>query len=328
MSKILPIPGNPKVIGSSFPAHGEKNSSVCYDINVTLHPTEAIILSVPETYQSMVLDLITLSHRKAHPTRSKDWDPEPSYSRILVFDKKTRAWLYWGVNKFPAVSFGDKLAESRDADNPEIEALHDWVAYSGIIYPQAVCIINSGNGAGASSFIHSLIVDFFPKDTSVKQLWIFSPGTVFADPKKNSNELFGGGESYKGQYPYAVAINLLKTPSFPLSEKGDSYYLQNSQLHIVVDREYTFSRIEVAVGDTKDTGEFNKDGHIGSLGGAKLDIMLIRKNKKQYLAQNLNVPPQGVLKASPRKRLTVLPGDKFIISAERDPAYVMGVRIQ
>lgn len=328
MRKIPIIPGNPKIIHSVLSAHINKECSIGFELNIILHPGEAIILHVPEEYQSKILDLITFLHRKTNKPMNKKWDTEPAYSRVLVFDIKTKTWHYWGTKQFPGVSFGDKLAELREEKNPEVEALHDWVAYSGKIFPGLICILNSGKGERASSFVQSLVADFFPNDTTPKQTLTFSHGTLFAEPQKKSKEQFGGGEAHKGQYPHAVAINIDEKPAFPVSEKGRHYYLKDNNLHIIVDHEYTFSRVEVAVGDTKDTGIFNKDGHFGTLGSARLTIDLWQKNRVQNLAQDLNVPPQGVLKASSMKKLSVFPGDEFIISAEHDPAYVMGVRIQ
>ncbi len=328
MHKMPIVPGNPKIIQPIISAHIKKECSVCFELNMILRPGEGIVLEVPDKYRSKILDLITIAHRKvSRPVNSK-WDPEPAYSRVLVLDIKTKTWKYWGAKQFPAVSFGDKLAEPREVGNPEVEALHDWVAYSGKIFPRAICILNSGKGERSSSFVHDLTVDFFPDDIVSKQTFIFSSGTAFSDLKKKTKEQFGGGESYKGQYPHAVTINSNKKPQFPVSEKGSNYFLENNCLHIIVDHEYTFSRIEVAIGDTKDTGEFNKDGHFGALGAARLTIKLERKGQMYVLAQDLNVPPQGVLKASPTRMMTVSKGDHFIISAEHDPAYVMGVRIQ
>lgn len=329
MNKWPIIPGEPNIVLSALSVRDQKECTLDYEINTSLHPGEAVLLTVPEKYQSRILDLITLSHRKAGGSIiAGSWDPEPAYSRVLVLDKQTMAWTYWGTRHFNVVSFGDKLAETRSPDNPEVESLHDWIAYSGLIHPLAICIINSGRGEGAVSYVQSLSVDFFPDETSPKQVFIFSPGTVFSDLKKKSKEQFGGGESFKGQYPHAVALNFKGQPSFPFSTDGDCYYTKDNSIHIVVDHTYTFSRIEVAVGDTKDTGKFNVDGYIGTPGGAKLDIELQKKEERQILAKGLNVPPQGVLKASPKQRLTVSNGDEFIISVENDPAYIMGVRIQ
>lgn len=325
MNNRLIIPGDPQIIQSSFKAQETRTCSVSFDIEKAVAPAEAVLLTVPERYQRMILDLITLSHRKLGTQKYHDWDPEPAYSRVLVLDKTFKKWIYWGTKQYPNISFGDKMAEPRVKESPEVEALHDWVAYSGIVHPQAVCIINTGK---AASFVHSLVLDFFPDKLLTKQLFIFSPGTEFAEPKKESKELFGGGEAYKAQYPQAVAINSIGKPSFPLTEKGEYFFIKEQNLHIVVDHQYDFSRIEIAIGDTKNTGKFNKDGHIGTLGSAKIDIALKQKNKIEVLAKNLNVPPQGVLKASPKKLMSVVPGDEFIISSKYDPAYVMGVRIQ
>ncbi|QQS44426.1 hypothetical protein IPM65_02395 [Candidatus Roizmanbacteria bacterium] len=328
MHKLPIIPGDPTIIQSVHSVSVIKECSFSSVLNTVLHQGEAVVVSIPEMFHTKVLDLITLAHRKASLPAQKNWDSEPAYSRVLVFDKKTDSWTFWGTKQFAAVPFGDKLAEYREEDNPEVEALHDWPYYSGKLLPQAICIINSGKGVGATSVIHSLDMDFFPEDTTPKQTLIFSPGTAFADLKHKSREQFGGGISFKGQYPHAVLLNSSEKPSFLLSEKGDNYYVKDKSLHIVVHHEYTFSRVEVAVGDTKDTGIFNKDGHFGTLGSAKLKIDLLSRNHVQNLAQNLNIPPQGVLKASANKKLSVSPGDEFIISAKIDPAYVMGVRIQ
>lgn len=329
MKHILPIPGEPQIVQPSRISLALTECSVAYEINHPLDPGQAMLIDIPKSYQSRILDLITLAHRKEISGKNiQKWDPEPAFTRIIVFDNRSKSWLYWGSKQFDSVSFGDKLAEVRAADNPEIEALHDWVSYSGIIHPTKLAILNSGRGFHAKSVIHSVVIDFFPTDTDTKQLFIFSPGTLFTDLKKRNTELFGGGESYKGQYPNAVPINNQEIISYPISEYGKHFYLKDKKLHILVDHNYSFSRIEVAVGDTKDTGEFNKDGHIGTLGGAKLNIALNKNNRMQYLAEMLNVPPQGVLKASAQEIISLSPGDEFIISSQYDPAYVMGVRVQ
>ncbi|MCR4263899.1 MAG: hypothetical protein NUV98_04245 [Candidatus Roizmanbacteria bacterium] len=301
--------------------------------HVFLKPYESVLLKMSSTISSKFLDMITLSHRSVVRNESHERQREHAYSRVRVRDRKGKEWLTWGVKYYGRNTyFGDKLAEVRDQVNPEVEALHDWVNYSGLIYPEYIMITNTGESDNAVLCIHELRIDVIPEGSTQQEI-IITPHTEFANIKKRNKEQFGGGIEYQGNYPFSVPLGIFKEAiSFPVSRSGKNYSLDRlGNLHVLVDKSYVFSRIEVAVGDTHATGEINKDGHFGTLGSAKLTLALRKKNEssqKTELLTNANVPPQGVLKASPIAKTKLVKGDEFIISVEHDNAYVMGVRIQ
>ncbi len=326
------IPGNPSIIRTIAQPSSFSEFSLTYQLNVQLSCYEGVLIPL---HNQLLLDHVLLVHRKIKDkyNKSKQLEFEPSYSRILIQNDTDQEWYYWGSSYYKdSIFLGDKMAEERWPDNHEVESLHDWLYYSGYIYPKNMVVMNVSNSERARIDYHSVTIDYFPKEIITKQLFIFSPGTKFVDLQKVKREEFGGGILFNGKYPYAVPINNpdIKKIQFPISIKGINYYLdQQSRLHLIINRDYECKRIEVAAGDTKDTGEFNKDGHIGTIGGSKIKVQLSFKNGKVItIAENLNVPPNGVLKIAASNLLKVYKGDEFIISAQHDPSYIMGVRIQ
>jgi len=299
-----------------------------------LEPSKRMLFVIPEEFRGRVIRDVILKHRKDPSRFSGDgWDPDGAYSRVLIKDSRTEEWKSW-ID--PAGNKSDKFAEPRSSSNPENEILHDWIATVGEVQPSLISIENVGQTEQAISNIHGIEVVFFPEKEGVSyQEQIFTPGTSFVDLDKQQNEpSYGGGPRYRGKYPNAVALDGWGRDQENTVIDDDSnkeFYLdRQGQIHIKLEPGKKFVNLELAIGDTHQDGIANKDGHIGTLGWAKIYAGLSRKGQmdKNNFMQNVNVPPAGVLAGGPEQTdSNIQEGDEIVIESKSDTSYLMGYRI-
>lgn len=300
-----------------------------------LDPAKRMIYMIPEQYQGRVIRDVVLKHRK-DPSRfnGDGWDPNGAYSRVLIKDTITGEWNGW-ID--PAGYGSDKFAEPRSAYDPENEVLHDWITTVGEVRSSLISVENVGNTELAVSNIHGLEVVFFPETEGVVyQGQIFSPGTEFVDLDKGMREpRYGGGPKFGGEYPGAIALGgwgygvegklpIDNDPTKPI------YLDERGRIHIKLEPGKKFVNLELAVGDTHPDGIHNKDGHMGTLGWAKIYAGLKSPDQEnvQYFMRNVNVPPAGVLAGGPEEANRVIQdGEEIIIESRADTSYLMGYRI-
>lgn len=177
---------------------------------------------------------------------------------------------------------------------------------------------------------------FFPEKEGVSyQEQIFTPGTSFVDFDKQQKEPnYGGGPSFRGKYPNAIILGgweINQENNLIDDDSNKPFYLdKQGRMHIKLQPGKRFVNLELAVGDTHPDGVANKDGHIGTLGWAKIYVglmMVDQEGTKQFM-RNVNVPPAGVLAGGPEKTDKVIQdGDEVIIESQSDTSYLMGYRI-
>jgi len=174
---------------------------------------------------------------------------------------------------------------------------------------------------------------------------IFTPGTAFA--KVNAGIMlpsYGGGYAKdtsdvqlmkqlqtKGLYPDAVPIGLVRANQ-PVVEVGARSLVRDGCLHIKLTAGLILGGFEISCGDTYFNPQTpaeqqrNKDGHLGSLGNAKLFVRLTGEGR--HFMNNVNVPPAGVLSGGPcLADYVVRPNDEIIVESRHHPSWVMGFRV-
>lgn len=298
---------------------------------------EAIIFKVPDDLRNQILDNVTIHHRKDpdRATASKEsWDEEGSYTRTMVWDLNTKNWITLGRDKF---------AEVRNPNFPETENIHDCLDY-GKIKPGYFAVIGAGIGERGIVNFHGLEFNVFPENTKTLREVILTPGTKFADIENGEiHPSYGGGvRPNMGIYKNSAPLNHpnLSNIDFETTLSGENFYVENNakgntgRMHIMINEATQIQRIEIAAGDTEDwKGEIYKVRSEGPenfrRGWALLDVYAKKKDGTTInLLENMNVPPRGILKGSPKELLNLEDGDEIIIESKNDATYVMGFRIQ
>lgn len=345
---VIPAEQTPEINYSPFKSESVKKifetpikktySTIAYESEKfggdELEPSKRVLFVIPEEFKGRVIRDVILKHRKDPSRFSGDgWDPNGAYSRVLIKDSRTETWRSW-ID--PAGYKSDKFAEPRSPSNPESETLHDWIATVGEVQPSLISIENVGQTEQAISNIHGIEVVFFPEKEGVSyQEQIFTPGTSFVDLDKQQNEpSYGGGPSYRGKYPNAVALGGWghdQENTMIDSDRNKPFYLdRQGRMHIKLQPGKKFVNLELAIGDTHQDEIANKDGHIGTLGWAKIYSGLSTDGQvdTQQFMHNVNVPPAGVLAGGPEKTDKItLEGDEIVIESKSDTSFLMGYRV-
>ncbi len=331
--------GNPNILMCLDGPIDETLNSAKFEIGgsageVELKKGDAVLINLPKGICPKILDSITIFHRKAEIYRQllnkEGWDEEGAYTKILVYDGTTGKWIDWGSSKY---------AEHRPAGNPEAEILHDWVSSHGEIKPERILIIGDGRGENGIVSFCGLEIECFPENSTTNLEMKFTPGTEFADIKNGVlTPSYGGGVHPRmGFYNKSVPLNHpnIGGLDFPVTTDGQGFFLEKKggvtgDMRIIVDKKIPLERIEVSVGDTEDLhGNVYKRNEQFRRGWAKLTIFIERPGgEKIFLMKRANVPPRGVLKGSPRSKITLKSGDMVIIRSESDATYLMGLRLQ
>ena len=296
-----------------------------------LKPGHNITFIIPNQFKGRLVRDVILQHRKAEKYRvggTKAHDPNGAYSRIELHDTTTKKWTKW-VD--PKGYSADKYAEWRGSEDPENEVLHDWLATVGEISSDKARVTNVGEHAEYStSQIHSLEIVFYPSLEGVNYTEkIYTPETSFIDiEKKKLLPKYGGGSHTEGIYKNAIALNG-ENALYPTNkDPGPGAKLEHNRIILDLEPNKNLIQIEIAVGDTEHLSEINtKTGHKTRLGYAKLWVGIKHENGQiDYFIKNANIPPQGIIAGGPLNS-KIEKGDKLVIEARADTAYVMGWRL-
>jgi hypothetical protein len=302
---------------------------------IELRPGHAFEFVVPEAMRGRMVRDVILQHRKGEKYRvegSKQHDPYGAYSRVEAHDTGTGVWLQW---RDPKGYSPDKYAEWRPANDPENEALHDWLATVGAIRPDVLRVTNVGQNPDYSvSQIHALEVVFYPEQDNVSyEEAIYTPGTQFIDPEKGRLlPAYGGGSHTEGRYENAIALGSNQANDFALNtDAGPNVEVADSYMAINLPAGRKLIQAEVAAGDTEHLSKVNpKTGKPTRLGWAKLSIGIQHADSQdvEWFVTRANVPPQGVLAGGPTlEAADIRDGDRLVIHSSDDTSYVMGWRL-
>jgi len=293
---------------------------------------------IPEEFrdkkEAFLRDLV-LRHRKGEqfckdigPDRH---DPYGAYSRVEIYDKNSQQWLQWAD---PKGYDPDKFAEPRSSSDPENEVLHDWLATVGRLEPEAIRVTNVGKDPNYSvSQIHGLEVVSFPELEGVKyEERVYCPGTSFINIENNQlMPTYGGGSKTEGIYKGAIPLNGGHGDYELGTDPGEGATLSSDAIKLDLQPGQKIVQIEVSVGDTEHLDHINpKTQRYTRLGFSKLWVGIERAGSGQvdWFVQNANIPPQGVIAGGPSPEMgAIQPGDKLVIQARQDAAYVMGWRL-
>jgi hypothetical protein len=291
----------------------------------------SFVFSIPEEFRGRLVRDVILRHRKAEKYRqgTKEHDPHGAYSRVELHDMEDNQWKQWvdpkGYNP-------DKYAEWRGASDPENEVLHDWLATVGKVSPDILKVTNVGEHEEYStSQIHGLEIVFYPELEGVDyEERIYTPGTKFIDIEHD--ELlphYGGGSHTEGVYQNAIALNQSGQALYELSkDPGSHARLEGRRLTLDLESGHKLIQAEVAIGDSEHLKEVSPKTHRRMrLGWSKLWVGIEHANGAiDWFIENANIPPQGIIAGGPHNML-IVSGDKLVIEARDDAAYVMGWRL-
>jgi hypothetical protein len=278
-----------------------------------------------------------LGHRQPAEKEKGDWDQTPGLSSVQVLGKFAGAeqaeWRYWGGSS--SGEQGAKYAEPRPKSDPEMENLYDWggLGHHGVnggshskapLKPIALKVVSTGK---SPVLVSELTLKVSPPQADDFATGIFSAGTAFPQPGSSEKPRFGGGQKLKGRFPGALVLNALgKESSVPMPQGWGS---RSGELRIPIPKGRKLTSVEIACGDSYQDEKPNSDGGFGLQGWGRLTVELHRANgKRETLMNRENVPPEGLLVASPvecdRKSGE---GEQLVIRATGSPVYIMGVRV-
>lgn len=337
LSKILVISDEFKVQNSiiekdaqSFSANikdviYQETSSGAYHVIYKFHrelrllPNETVYFVVPKHISKYAIASITLSHRQdPYDQRGSSFgrDNFPAYTSVQVHDvddPNNNNWKIWAGHA--SWKRGAKFAEIRRF--PENDNLYDWplIGHRDLQTqkkshaPLRTDLIKVEALGVDPVYISELSLKLVPPRSKkyFEISYTHSP-TVIGDPMTFAGRNYGGGPRYRGHYPGAIKLSPYNNKTFEIDV--DSKKLET---------------IRIAIGDTKPDGIPNKDGTIGTLGGAKVSIGVKDKNDKvTVLVDRENVAPKGIVTAFNYNSSVSLKSILIIIHS--DSAYLMGVQ--
>lgn len=307
-----------------------------------------VMLALPPEFQGRPVYMGVISHKQVQSDKTsqldnkngKPWDNTPGNSALHFHStdhKANESWRYWNAPWGSSGKDGGKYAEVRGDWERETEFEFLKNGHSAV-----------GGGYGARSKealkidaarlrsvgtdpvrVEKVVITFLPQYPDKTEEVIFSPGTKMGDPHTAAGRSYGKDTS-KGTYPGALVMggygggNAEAVAKLPAGWK-----MEGGNLTVELKPGVKFTGAEVSVGDTHPDGKSNSDGEIGKQGWSKLALGIQRGNGKiEWMARDMTIPPQGVLFGGPTLADYVAqPGDKLVINASEDTAYVMGVRL-
>lgn len=283
-----------------------------------IQPGESLYFAVPSDLTDRPVSWVIIGHRQDPRTQRgrSDNDDFPGYTTTQVHSVvASEGWRYWGG--MSSAPFGGKFAEIKyDA---ELDGLYQWT-YEGH---------GNADQATPGPLVHTpLIGDAMRIRSFGKDNVYVSELTIKAVPLPADNyieESFSGGKAgdpvTSQGFSYGSdsgALNLGGYSNiYPILPKGWS--VSGNQLIIPIPAGATVTGVDAIVGD----------GQNGYPGGAKLSMALRKANgTTDWFMERENVPPQGILTASPTDCKNVSGrGDVVIIQSDWDTTHVRGVRV-
>tara|TARA_Y100000782_G_C10189556_1_gene269863 strand:- start:5863 stop:7830 length:1968 start_codon:yes stop_codon:yes gene_type:complete len=317
VNEIIYTPTNKSDWDAEFKFKGEKK----------LVPGESVYLVLPKGFEARPLANVILGHRqnpkdqRGHASYRhgvKTYDQYPAYTSVQVHSVDLPykdSWRTWGG---PVSSDkGSKFAEIKK--RPEFDNLYEWPLKGHkslrtgkeLKTPLRSNLIKLEVLGDDPVYIDSIIVKVVPpKSNNYVDLSFTRSRTSMGDPETFKGRRFGGGQRYGGR--------------FPGSKRLSPYRGNPDQLFINLNGE-SIQAVNVAAGDTRPDGVRNRDGGTGSLGHARISIIVERMDGKRItLVDQENVAPQGVISGYASGK--GIPAKSIIIEAYSDTAYIMGIQ--
>jgi len=328
-----------------------KAGEECLDIN------EAIYMKIPDELQNIPVENITIAHRQNtndnrgvdsfdSRTGAKVKDVYPGFAAVQVYDDSfsyKNAWRYWGGH-VSGIN-GGKYSEHKKDGDWEFDNLYEWPLYghrashqnqkesSKSLYGKYIRVFaDIGKFSEIrdydKAYIHSVTIEFVQEKSDEYKEWSFTNDkTDLGDPLTMKGRSYGGGPSYNGLYPGAIIINPKRWVGKTQSKDWNGNW-SGGELEHELEVGKVLKSIEIAAGDTHPDQRPNKDGGIGSAGGANLTVLLKTKNGEEVLIDKANLGPRGVVKGIPTDlKYRIQDGDKLIVEINGDYAYIMGARV-
>lgn len=307
-----------------------------YSQELQLAPNEAVYFMIPASLQDRPVSFIILGHRQSENhigwNRQTERDDLPGLTSVQVHpvNADEKEWRYWAGSS--SGRFGGKYAEPRST--PEMDNLYDWlsIGHRSIqtnarstepLKINSIRIINTGTD---QVLVKNLNIKFTPNPAPSYMEKIFTPGTSFHEMPGRKGR-FGGGQSYRGLFPQALALNSYGQQGIP--SLNNMRLVRPGLLEVDAPEGKNITSVEIAGGDSRPDQVINKDGGWGSPGGARFSIGIGKSASEiRWFVQNENVPPEGLLFGAPADcDKKIGPNEKLYISATSDVFYIMGFRI-
>ena len=290
-------------------------------------PGESVYLVLPEGFSDRPLANVILGHRQnpkdqrgyaSFNNGHKVYDQYPAYTSVQVHSVELPykdSWRTWGG---PVSSDkGSKFAEIKKG--PEFDNLYEWPLKGHkslrtgkeLKQPLRSDLIKIEVLGDDPVYLDSVVVKVVPpKSNNYVDLSFTRSKTFMGDPETFKGRKFGGGQRYGGKFPGAKRLS-------PHRGRPDSLVINLNGESI--------QSVNVAAGDTKPDGVRNRDGGTGSLGHARVSIIIERVDGKRItLVDQENVAPQGVI--SGHASGNGIKAKSIIIEAHSDTAYIMGIQ--
>ena len=355
---IYTKPSETSSLSFTYELNDDNCTKAARDGEECLSLNESIYLFIPQKFQNMPISDLTIAHRQNKKdnrgtdsfnssTGVKVKDKYPAFISAQVYNPQypyKYAWRYWGSHT--SGLNGGKYSEHKKNGSWEFDNLYEWPLHghkashqndSKIVTPLTGKYIRIFADHGKYSkiidhdkaYVHSVTVTFVPTNSDHYKEWSFTnKRTKFGDPQTMQGREYGGGPKFNGKYPGAIVLSKYSRPKniSKLNEKYWDSYLNSLEYKLEAGKKLQI--VEIAAGDTKPDGKPNKDGGVGSLGGAKLEVVYVRADGEEEIIDGANLGPKGVITGFPKDNgITIQKGDYLRIKAYGGKAYIMGMRV-
>ncbi|MBI5542675.1 MAG: hypothetical protein HY901_02210 [Deltaproteobacteria bacterium] len=307
-----------------------------------LAPDEELVLALPAHLQNRLVRSVILIHRQEPSLDTGRPSPEardanPGSTSVNLHSKDDGTWREWNCPWGASGKWGAKFAEPRDSSDPEFENMYDWNVLGHIpvdgngsaskkLHSDAVRVASVGTDP---VFVHKVIVNFLGDTPTETKAATFCEGTVFGDWETGAGQKLGGGQDFQGTFPGALELGSSGSGGAGADKLPPGWKLTEGGLEVDLEPGKVVTGVDIAVGDSHPDKQRNKDGGWGTSGWSKLSMGIKHADgSTEWFMDRQGVPPQGVLCGGPVvDNQKTLPGDKLVVKAQADTAYVMGLRI-
>lgn len=307
----------------------EYEAAFSFKSELRLMPGESVYLALPPQKRAYPVANVILGHRQ-NPrdqrgyadfdprTGQKIYDKYPAYTSVQLHALGRPYKDSWRIWAGPVSSDkGSKFAEIKRS--PEFDNLYEWP----LMGHKSLRTLREEKGAFAADlvklevlgddpvYIDSVTIKFIaPPAKNYVDISFTNTPTRLGDPVTFQGRSYGGGQEFGGKFPGAIEL------------RANRFWDDEYEIDV---RGKTIKAVSAAVGDTKPDGARNRDGGTGSLGAARVSILIEDIHGTEFvLVDEENIGPQGVVfgYADPQG----IQAEKIIIKAHRDTAYLMGVQ--
>lgn len=306
---------------NSYPTKVTSTSVEYNTENLKLKPGECAYFMVPDDLQDKAVLFVNLGHMQSVEddkgwNEDKTYDNSPGLTTVLLNEansKNENKWRYW--NGMASGKHGAKFAEG--GGKMELEGLYEWYknGHSDVatetmshdpLNTDAMKLCSVGKDTVT---IGSLALKVFPGKANTYIEKNFGEGNVMGDSLTAKGRAYGSKEG-------AIQLGYGGKASGNLPE---GWSMQGGSLSIPLEAGKSVKSFEASVSDQREDGKS---------GWARLNAYIQRADGSRVsIIERENVPPEGVLLGAPEQKYVAQPGDRIVVGAQSDKAYLMGLKI-